>query len=401
MLARRLPPRRFSRRVALLLLAFSAGCSGFSANPLAWFKQPSQGAPSAAPQSTAAAPAATQPAPAAVADAPSAEDLAAKVADYTRDVEPRIKSPTKQAGASPATQPAAVVLGNLDWLKPEAVHLSTYQQEAGAPVDSAPPAAPAPISATPDANLPAAAGDGEAVPAAASMAPVGSTIERRLAQRVRDYPKDLDGQLDFQLLLFIQGQPVPQPSSLSGLRSEDRELLSAVMDGLTNFRAAVRSDDNLQLSSKTRPLLDMADRLRTQSELNLPTVALCSEVDSFGVYKPIDSSRFIAGRSNEVIVYCEVQNFQSRLTSDSQWQTQLTEEMVLYTDSGLPIWPAKSNPQPVTDLCRQLRHDFFIAKRVTLPQNLTIGRYVLKMTVTDLTANRVAETTTPVEIVAE
>ncbi|GIW76513.1 MAG: hypothetical protein KatS3mg104_1576 [Phycisphaerae bacterium] len=38
---------------------------------------------------------------------------------------------------------------------------------------------------------------------------------------------------------------------------------------------------------------------------------------------------------------------------------------------------------PTTDLCRNRRRDFFIARIITLPANLTLGRYVLKVSITD------------------
>jgi hypothetical protein len=320
-------------------------------------------------------------------------------------MEPRLRRPATRPVAD-ATQPSTDVLGSLNWLKPQPLRLTPYAQEPDAPAPAVRASVPPPAVATGDANFPtnlSPEDDPRAVAASARISPAVSAeqLEHKLAQHVRDYPKDLEGQMDYEMMLFIEGQPVPQMSAMSGLRGEDRDILSALMDGLSNFRSVVRSDNNLLLASKTRPLLDMADRLRAQSELILPTISLCSRVESFGVYTPIESSRFTAGRDNEVIVYCEVQNFQSRMSTENQWQTQLTQEMVLYTESGLPVWPAKSNAQPVTDLCHQLRHDFFIAKRVTLPRNLTIGRYVLKITVTDQEANRVAEATTPVEIVAE
>jgi len=38
---------------------------------------------------------------------------------------------------------------------------------------------------------------------------------------------------------------------------------------------------------------------------------------------------------------------------------------------------------------------------IRLPATLTIGRYLLKITVEDLQVNRIAESTAPIEIVAQ
>jgi hypothetical protein len=72
---------------------------------------------------------------------------------------------------------------------------------------------------------------------------------------------------------------------------------------------------------------------------------------------------------------------------------------VLYTETGLPVWQDKTENIP--DLARQLRHDFFVVKKTKFPANITIGRYILKVTIVDQQANRVTEATLPVLFVAQ
>jgi hypothetical protein len=147
-------------------------------------------------------------------------------------------------------------------------------------------------------------------------------------------------------------------------------------------------------------LMEMSDRLRARSDLNIPTLTLCTKVDAFGTYEPIEPARFMVGKENLAIIYCEVENFSS-IPSDGQktWETHLTQEAVLYTESGMQVWLDKAGA--IVDRSRNRRHDFFIAKKIKLPQNLTIGRYLLKVTVEDQQAKRVAEQTIPVEIAAQ
>jgi hypothetical protein len=376
----------------------------------------------AAPQPT------TQPADAAAPmDSESAAALAAKVKSYAQDEGAQVDKRNNAATNAPATQPVSDIIARLDTYHTNSLSLTPYEQDVPTPAhhdsaastdaasegDAAVQAAATAtvsksanaLSPTGDANFPMIVPEGadqQAQPASASDAPVtADQAEHLAAQHLRDDPADLDGQLNYQLLMFVEGQPVPQMSALAGLRAEDRQVISTLMDGLSNFRNVVRSSNNSLLADKVRPLVDMSDRLRSESELTLHNVTLCTKVDSYGVYKAVDSDRFIAGHENQVIVYAEVENFQSQATNDNQWQTKLSEEMVLYTESGMPVWPAKNQVDSVVDLCHEHRHDFFVAKLITLPQNLTIGRYLLKLTVTDQEANRVAEATTPVEIVVE
>jgi hypothetical protein len=224
------------------------------------------------------------------------------------------------------------------------------------------------------------------------------TLEQQLARRAREYPRDLPSQLDYQLLLFTKDEQVPRNADLAGLASEDRELLTALVDGLTNFRNAIRADNNMLMNRKIRPLVEMSDRLRSRADLSIPNALLCREVKGFGTYAPIESTRFEAGKAHKVIVYSEVENFASVLNDKSLWETRLEQELVLYTESGLPVWEEKT---PTTDFCRNRRRDFFIARIVTIPANLTMGRYVLKVSVTDQQASRIAETSIPIAVVAK
>jgi hypothetical protein len=224
--------------------------------------------------------------------------------------------------------------------------------------------------------------------------------ELKLRKLVQDYPRDLGNQLDYQLLRLVRDEPTPDLSDVSQLSPEDRDILLALMDGLTNFRSAARNNGNLMLNRKIRPLLEMSERLRSQGQLAIPTVAFCSQVSSFGQYRPMASSRFYAGRENPMIVYSEAANFTSIQGNDGMWRTRLREEIVLYTDTGLAVWPDKSNAVSYVDQSRARRHDFFIPQLIRLPSSLAVGKYLMKITLTDEESNRVVEATSPLEIIS-
>jgi hypothetical protein len=234
-------------------------------------------------------------------------------------------------------------------------------------------------------------------PVVASDTNIGgdSALSSRLLQHVQEYPRDLAGHLDLQLMRFLRDEPVPQLEGLSGLSSEDRELLSAVLDGLSNFRTGVRADPNQLTSRKVRPLLELADRIRGSAELSVPTVYLCSEVRGFGQYEPMETN-FKAGQDNPAILYCEVENFSSQQNEKLLWETKLSQEVVLYTETGFPVWRDKG-AIPV-DQAHNRRHDFYVYKKVTLPRTLAPGRYVLKVSIVDEQAKRVAENSLTINI---
>jgi hypothetical protein len=234
----------------------------------------------------------------------------------------------------------------------------------------------------------------------AKPAPPGADLEARLAKNIQGSPTDLWAHLDWQLLQFIRDEQVPQLDVMSSLPLEDREVISMIMDALSNFRSRLRADNNMLLSKKIKPLLELADRLRSQADLNIPALALCKSVEGFGMYDPMEPARFAAGSTHEAILYCEVENFACVSQADKQrWETRLSQEATLYTESGMPVWVDKSGQ--IVDSSRNRRHDFFLVKRIKLPATLTIGRYLLKVTVEDQQAKRLAEQTVPVEIVAQ
>jgi hypothetical protein len=324
-----------------------------------------------------------------------------------------------QKKKAPTTAPATVEIvrppdpppqPKVVWIEPPGMQpadnaeaMRPAQVMQGAMAAPAPPArvddAPTP---TPDANAGPVV---ERRPAAAPpprMQAVGERsdqLEAKLARQVRDYPRDMGAQLDYQLLAMVSGRQVPQLDVIAGLPGEDREVLAAVLDAMANFRTGAR-DDNQLISRKVRPLVDLSERLRTQASLRVPTIALCTRVDAFGVYEPIASSKFAAGKEHSMIVYCEVENFTSKLNEQKMWQTDLTQEAVLYNDKGQRVL-AEEKKRTVSDLSRNRRRDFFVVRLLRLPANLPVGQYHLVLTICDQQAQRITESSLPIQIVAE
>lgn len=217
-------------------------------------------------------------------------------------------------------------------------------------------------------------------------------IEQRIARAAMDYPGDLLAQLDYQILQMMRGEAVPQMRAIAGLSVEDRELIAALLDGLTNLRSSVRRDPRVLFERKIRPMLEVADRLRSTADLHLPVMVLCREIRGFGVYEPFASNRFAAGKANEMLVYVEVENFLPQLNERRLWETRLQVVATLYTDEGMVAWSEPdAGKAALVDVSRNRRRDFFLPKRIWLPATLAAGSYVLKVTVTDLQASKVAE----------
>jgi hypothetical protein len=323
----------------------------------------------------------------------TAQALAQRANTYARSVEPIFSQ-------HPASRPAETSdFPEHDWSRSTADPVPSRKTGANEP----PPLRATSPTVIPKKMAPPAAA-GQPAPQNAQVAAatsIGSdTLGARLDKRAADYPEDLSAQADDQLLRLLNEESVPDMQSLSRLQPEDRELLSALMDALTNFRNQLRQNSNMIFSQKVAPLIDLSDRLRSQAELTIPTFVACTDALYFGNYTKLDPARFVAGQAHKIRIYYEVENFSSQLNDGKDYETKLGDQLVLYTESsGLPVWSAAK--QNMRDTSHRRRHDFFVAREIALPRTLTIGRYLLKVTVEDQQARRIAENTLPIEIVAQ
>ncbi|QQE11732.1 hypothetical protein JD969_19990 [Planctomycetota bacterium] len=149
------------------------------------------------------------------------------------------------------------------------------------------------------------------------------------------------------------------------------------------------------------------DRTEIEAQLNelfetQPLTIVITEfvysVRSFGDYTPMESNRFLAGQDNLIGLYCELQNYKINETPDSQFVTNLTQEVALYDSTGTQVW--RLDPKKIKDVCRKRRRDFFTAMRMTLPARLNLGEYRLKVRISDDNNDAVAETSIPIQIVS-
>jgi hypothetical protein len=393
---------------ASLTAAALVGAAGCQSKPAAQNVQaaaagPQQQQPLVDAQAKPAAPAfAPAPAPTTEASIGSAEALKLKAQNWASEMTPlmmtrRERKPVlapepsdvdfldpsefrlgpAQPAVSKSARKAEAPVQVIPVVEPVVVANQSYPNQSVA-ISSAAGVADKPVTGTGGANVNRLVADSPGERSAAPVAkdatrdalPTAGDLDLAVARNLRENARDVWAQFDFQLLQFLKDRPTPQLEVMAKLTNEDRELITAVMDGLTNFRNGIRSDNNMLMSRKVRPLLDLADRVRAQADLIIPTLSLCTRVEGFGVYEPVEPARF-----------------------------QAMKEVVLYTETGLPVWQDKTENIP--DLARNRRHDFFVVKKTKFPGNITIGRYLLKVTIVDQQASRVAEATIPVQFVAQ
>jgi hypothetical protein len=178
------------------------------------------------------------------------------------------------------------------------------------------------------------------------------------------------------------------------LSPADQKVFSDLLAALE----AMKASPNSTLAQRTAPILEAAQSWRQDADLTLPRLVLASRVDSFGVFAPV-AGTFDQGKRYTVILYCEVANFCSQKTGEGWYSTRLSQQESLITEDGLLVW--RPNSEEIEDRSLNQRHDFYLVKKLTIPETLAAGKYSLRMSVTDRNSNKIAVMNLPIEIVAK
>ena len=150
-----------------------------------------------------------------------------------------------------------------------------------------------------------------------------------------------------------------------------------------------------------REMIEQIDKVFGAQPLQIQALELCRRVDSYGVYEPFVSNRFLAGRKNRVLVYVELENFHHEPAEDGRFKVTLEQQVELYDAAGeTPVW--RQGPVTLEDVSRNKRRDFFIVHPIDLPADLTAGGYRLKVRVADKHTGSICEQTMhDIKIVAD
>jgi len=175
------------------------------------------------------------------------------------------------------------------------------------------------------------------------------------------------------------------------LNAVDQQIYQDLLASLNNLDPAAIAP----LANRVAPLIETAQKWQTEADITLPKLVLATRVESYGVYTPIDA-KFKAGEKHTAIIYCEVANFSTKKSGDNWYETRLSQQETLATEDGLLLW--RPNAETVEDRSMNQRRDFYLVKKITIPDNLAVGKYALRMSVTDLNTNKIAVVNLPIEI---
>jgi len=225
----------------------------------------------------------------------------------------------------------------------------------------------------------------------------------RLRQKL--YRASIDSDQPIRELIAIAAMSLVDPN-LDLPDGANRQLTDAEQDVLRDLHAFfVRLGNSLDGSARAEDTITLAvaelqKSLTPEPLLQLPTSRLCWRVGGFGEFDAFDRTAFLAHSEQQVILYLEIDGFASRRNERTQWVTEVSQRLEIYSDrDGIPVW--SESWQKAVDVTTNQRRDFFTTQLITLPKALSVGRYHLKIQVRDETSEAEAEDSIAFEMVAD
>lgn len=100
-----------------------------------------------------------------------------------------------------------------------------------------------------------------------------------------------------------------------------------------------------------------------------------------------------------MIIYAEMEGFQSKLNDRDLWETITSQHLTIYSDrDGIPVW--NEDWQTAADRSQNQRRDYFTVQKLTLPSGLSVGKYRLKLRVRDEKSGAEVERSIPFTMTA-
>lgn len=236
--------------------------------------------------------------------------------------------------------------------------------------------------------------------------PAPPLTRRQLLDKLAEHLRIEAGKGELRPQLAIAAMTLADPrreltgNDLASLEKEDRRIILAYQRAFTQLARTLGESSTADRTQLQLTAEELAEDVGVQKKLRLRNAKLARKVTGYGQYVPFKSTTFIAGSEHPVIVYAEVENFQPAPQADGSYAVKLNQEIVLYNESdGLAVW--KVRPQQIIDRSANRRRDFFIVQVIRLPNRLTVGKYLMKLTVTDEVGQQIDEATVSIQIVAE
>lgn len=189
-----------------------------------------------------------------------------------------------------------------------------------------------------------------------------------------------------RLLHAMAGNTNRALEPIDGLDQAERRFWRGYVYALDRyFDDSIKKPEN-RVTEAAVALSESIDALSEKADLSISEPIFCRAVHSFGNYDEFDQASFHAG--DGVVVYWECKNFTSVESADG-YRTKMKAEFEILDSFGHRRHQFEQKFKD--DLCRGRRHDYFNVVVFEWPRDLPPGDYTLKVTVTDLSSEKVTE----------
>jgi hypothetical protein len=194
-------------------------------------------------------------------------------------------------------------------------------------------------------------------------------------------------QTDLRLLYMIAGKSAESVRIIESLPEEEQEFWQSLMMSMNSYRDNAEDlDRTQQLTESLRHLRTASKKLQPLSRLTIQRSMLCDRIDGFGNVVAFPTSNFEPGQ--RVLVYTELQNFQSELTDEGKYRSEFAARIEFMREGDDQVLE-KIQVLQIEDLCDVERTDYFQSFELTLPA--LEGKYRMRIMLRDYLSQQVAE----------
>jgi hypothetical protein len=138
---------------------------------------------------------------------------------------------------------------------------------------------------------------------------------------------------------------------------------------------------------------EATSHLAAVSNLEVRSVAFCTQVDGYGMYQRFGKYQF--NPDQDVLLYCEVDNVSAEKVK-SGFETQLQGSYEIRDSQGRLVADQDLPMEP--EVCLNHRRDYFMVYRIYMPQQIPAGNYELRLTIHDKKGGKYGHSNAPFEI---
>ncbi|MBK8267897.1 MAG: hypothetical protein IPK83_06165 [Planctomycetes bacterium] len=150
-------------------------------------------------------------------------------------------------------------------------------------------------------------------------------------------PNNLEEQYRLRMMYLIDGQDEKAKAEIPGVDADLQQIIGAQISSLISARSTSGRDPATWATRQLESIEELRRLVKERADLVVTKVALCTAVEGFGRYKPIEPAAFKAGKKHRVVIYIEIDNFSCKPLNSGMFRTLLSVRQTLLTKDGKEI----------------------------------------------------------------